>query len=246
MTLLTEPKMGGLEPLTEEQITTYYREGYLVAPNLVPEIEVDRAVEAFGGIPENSTRWTASIFDHDNPDANRDQHRLLIEPHLIGAVEQIFEAPPRVYYGMTAVVPAGGGSGLAWHQDNQYSQILVNALNVFVALCDITPDKAILWVAPRTHRLGTQPSQEGEGRHREAVIEPENGFALPMLKKGDVCLFDRNTYHRSLRNETNEHRYAYAAQFMADYARIAETGAKDPTRMLARDLCSLWSSLRQE
>jgi hypothetical protein len=49
---------------------------------------------------------------------------MLVEPNIIAAVEQLFEAPARVYYGMTAVVPANGGNGLPWHQDNQYSQIL--------------------------------------------------------------------------------------------------------------------------
>jgi hypothetical protein len=54
---------------------------------------------------------------------------MLVEPNIIAAVEQLFEAPARVYYGMTAVCPANGGNGLPWHQDNQYSQILPAALN---------------------------------------------------------------------------------------------------------------------
>jgi ectoine hydroxylase-related dioxygenase (phytanoyl-CoA dioxygenase family) len=95
---------------------------------------------------------------------------------------------------------------LPWHQDNQYSQVIPAALNTFVALCDISPEKAILHVAPGTHKLGTQPSKEagdGYGGHRTAVVEPENGMPLPGLKAGDVCIFDRNTYHRSLKNETS-------------------------------------------
>jgi ectoine hydroxylase-related dioxygenase (phytanoyl-CoA dioxygenase family) len=64
-------------------------------------------------------------------------------------VEQIFEAPARVYYGMLAIVPAHGGKGLEWHQDNMYDVVRDVLLNTFVALCDITTDKAILWVAPR-------------------------------------------------------------------------------------------------
>jgi ectoine hydroxylase-related dioxygenase (phytanoyl-CoA dioxygenase family) len=170
---------------------------------------------------------------------------MLVEPNIIDAVEQIFEVPARVFYGMTAVVPANGGNGLPWHQDNQYSQVIPAALNTFVALCDITPDKAILHVAPGTHKLGTQPSKEagaGYGGHRTAVVEPENGMPLPGLKAGDVCIFDRNTYHRSLKNETNEHRYAYAAQYMAAYSRMAESGEKPLHKPMARDLQQQWKA----
>jgi ectoine hydroxylase-related dioxygenase (phytanoyl-CoA dioxygenase family) len=232
-------------PLTEEQLAFYYREGYLVVSGLVPVEAVIAAREAFVA-PIQGDKWTPGIFDYDKPDeANVQQHRMLVEPNIINAVEQIFEAPARVFYGMTAVVPANGGSGLPWHQDNQYSQVIPAALNTFVALCDITPDKAILHVAPGTHKLGTQPSKEagaGYGGHRTAVVEPENGMALPGLKAGDVCIFDRNTYHRSLKNETNEHRYAYAAQYMSAYSRMAESGEKPLNKPLARDLQQQWKA----
>ena len=55
----------------------------------------------------------------------------------------IFGNKPNVFYGMLAVVKARGGSGLPWHQDNQYTLVLGGAINIFAALCDITPDKAI-------------------------------------------------------------------------------------------------------
>jgi ectoine hydroxylase-related dioxygenase (phytanoyl-CoA dioxygenase family) len=35
------------------------------------------------------------------------------------------------------------------------------------------------------------------------------------MEPGDTCIFDRNLLHRSLKNFTDEHRYAYAAQFQA-------------------------------
>lgn len=224
------------QPLSDEQVKHYYREGYVVAPGLIPDAAIDDVL-ASADVSEADLRagiWHPVIFDHADPTKHGRVHRLLVEPSVQGAVEQIFEVPARVYYGMLAVVPAKGGNGLPWHQDNQYDQINGTALNVFIALCDITPDKAILWVAPKTHLLGTQPSKESEGvvqGHRQAVVEPENGMPLPTMKKGDVCIFDRNTMHRSLKNETDEDRYAYAAQFMAENARMAKTGEKDPSKM---------------
>jgi len=235
-------------PLTEEQIEHFYREGYVVVPGLIPQTEIRAVLNAAPAGPDAGGGWSARTFNHQDPDKDAGLHRLLAELNVVGAVRQIFANEPRVLYGMLAVVPARGGTGLPWHQDNQYEQVLGGALNTFVALGDITPDKAILWVAPRSHRLGTQPSKATEqantGGHREAVVEPENGVPLPTMHAGDVCIFDRNTYHRSLRNETDTPRLAYAAQYQAENARVAETGRVDSPgiapRVLARDLAEHW------
>ncbi len=229
--------------LTEEQIQHHYREGYVVATGLVPTESIDKVLAEVPQSPAGGAAWTARTFDHANSHVDAGLHRLLVEPNVVGAARDIFESEPRVYYGMLAIVPAHGGNGLPWHQDNQYTHILGGALNVFIALCDITPDKAILWVAPQSHRLGVQPSKQNDSTaagHREAVVEPENGMPLPTMRKGDVAIFDRCTYHRSLKNETGDDRYAYAAQYQADAARQASTGHKDPSRMRAIDLAEAW------
>jgi ectoine hydroxylase-related dioxygenase (phytanoyl-CoA dioxygenase family) len=232
-----------LGPLSEEQIETYYREGYVIVENLVPGSAVDAVVaEAKKNLYTPGGGWAAQIFEHDAPEKDAALHGLLVEPGVVGAVEQIFEAPARVFYGMLAVVPANGGKGLEWHQDNMYSTILGRALNVFIALCDITPDKANLWVAPRSHLNGVRESIVKDG-HRVAP-PPANGMPLPTLTKGSVCIFDRNTLHHSKRNETNEDRYAYAAQYMEEKARAAYLqGKKDPRPMLAADLRTRWKGL---
>ena len=225
-------------PLTEEQIDTYYCEGYLLARGLVPEAAIDSVMrEAMKVPPDASGRWTPKVFEHDQPEVDAGLHRLLVEPRIIAAVEQILEAPARIYFGMLAIVPARGGKGLPWHQDNMYDVVLGRALNAFVALCDITPDKAILWVAPRTHLMGVLESEVEEG-HRSAK-PPANGMPLPAMKKGDVAIFDRNTLHHSKKNDTDEHRYAYAAQFIEDKARGAN-GRRDATKILASESRERW------
>ena len=232
--------------LTSAQIAQYYREGYLVVEGLVPHTTIASVMEAARDVAfTDGGGWTPKIFDPHRPDQDANLHRLLVEPAITQAVEQLFEAPARVYYGMLAIVPPNGGKGLPWHQDNQYDQIVGNALNVFIALDNITADMAMLWVAPGTHLKGVQPSQTNTTTapgHREAIVEPENGIPLPGLNRGDVCIFDRSTYHRSLRNETDRARYAYAAQYMAEYSRLASTGEKDPIKRPVAELRALWNS----
>src|ERR1039458_5899194 len=146
---LADARVTAASPLNEEQIAEYYREGFIVARGLVPTDEIDRVVEEAKKIPPNANgSWTPRCFDFAKPREESALHRLLAERHVVGAVEQIFQAPARAYFGMLAIVPAKGGKGLAWHQDNMYDVILGKALNGFIALCDITPDKAVLWVAP--------------------------------------------------------------------------------------------------
>lgn len=227
-----------MEPLTEEQIQHFFREGYVVAPGLVrPEVIAAVMVEAAPRAKPGDS-WQPTIFDHANPTRDARLHRLLCEPSVYGAATQLLGTPARVYYGMLAVVPPRGGRGLPWHQDNQYSLLLGGALNVFLALGDITPEMANLWVAPRSHLSGVRPSHAAAefGGHREADVAPENGLCLPALRAGDACIFDRCTLHRSLRNESDRPRFAYAAQFQSDHARRAEDGRRDPSRMRAEDL----------
>jgi ectoine hydroxylase-related dioxygenase (phytanoyl-CoA dioxygenase family) len=228
--------------LSEEQIAHFFREGYVLVRGLVlPDVVESIMVEARSRVRVGDT-WQPTIFDHDNPTQDAVIHQLLYYPGVIGVAQDLLGSPPRVYYGMLAVVPAGGGHGLPWHQDNQYSHILGGALNVFLALSRITPDMGTLWLGPQTHRMGRLESKQNTTTapgHRESLYEPPNPIQLPILEPGDACIFDRNTLHRSLQNTTNQNRFAYAAQFQADHARMAETGARDSKRMLATDLAQL-------
>jgi ectoine hydroxylase-related dioxygenase (phytanoyl-CoA dioxygenase family) len=230
--------------LSEEQIAHYYREGYVLVPGLVePEAIASVMAEARTRVRAGYKRQP-TIFDHDNPTQDAQIHQLLWNPRVIAAASDLLGTPPRVYYGMLAVVPAGGGHGLPWHQDNQYTHILGGALNVFIALSEITPDMATLWIGPRSHRLGVQPADTNTTTapgHRESQVVPDDPIQLPTLQPGDACIFDRSTLHRSLQNTTDRHRFAYAAQFQAAHARMADTGAQDPKRMLATDLAALQS-----
>src|SRR5437773_1566786 len=117
--------------LMEEQIEHYYREGYVLVPGLVPQASIQAVLNA---TPREvrGDGWQARVFAHTDPDKDAEIHRLLVEPSVVAAVESIFAASSRVFYGMLAVVPARGGTGLPWHQDNQYTHLLGGALNVFI------------------------------------------------------------------------------------------------------------------
>jgi ectoine hydroxylase-related dioxygenase (phytanoyl-CoA dioxygenase family) len=237
--------------LSEEQIRHYTRHGYVVVPGLVPAATCAAVIQASQPrLPAAARDWQPIVLDRAralNADADPGDgeiHRLLTEPNVLGAVEQLLDGPARVYYGMVAVVRAGGGRGLPWHQDQQYEHVLHHALNTFIAVSDIPPERCGLWVAPDSHLHGevaARSSDDYGAGHRQAVSDPPGGMPLPAMRAGDACIFHRNTLHRSLTNRTEVDRYAYAAQYCAAGARLAKTGELVPGAPLARELAQRWA-----
>lgn len=233
--------MGNIIQLTEDQMNEYNREGYLVVRNVVPAEVVDRVLEAAfrlqRTVENGDSAWQYISFNHQNPFQDSALHEILSHPRVCGLVAQLLDSEPRVFYGMLAVVPAGGGKGLPWHQDNQYEHIFGKALNTFVALSEITPEKANLWVVPGSHTNGLLPYKMSETfqGHRENLEEPKNPVLLPTLHKGDVCIFSRYMLHRSLTNSTTEDRFAYAAQYCEKFSRKSTDGTRYE-RIMAAEL----------
>jgi hypothetical protein len=225
-------------PLNEVQIQHYFREGYVLVPGLVPMRTIRAVMTHATTRRKDGDFWQATSLDFDHPEVDGPIHRMVCEQRVVAAAQQLLGSPPRAWWGMLAIVPPRGGRGLPWHQDNQYTHILGGALNVFIALADIEPEMATLWVAPRSHLAGVRPARPSEAHHghRESLETPENALRLPPLKAGDTCIFDRNTLHRSLTNESDRPRYAYAAQYMSDHARDAATGKRHDNRPRAADL----------
>jgi ectoine hydroxylase-related dioxygenase (phytanoyl-CoA dioxygenase family) len=238
--------MEPMRALSENDVAHYHREGYVLVRQLIPRALCDEvfqtAMDRQGGRFVMND-WTRLVFDHGDPDADPALHPLLIEQGLIAIVEQLLASPARVQAGMVAILPPGGGRGLHWHQENQYIHILHHALNSFIAVSDIAPEQGTLWIAPRSHLYGVLPSEEAADfkGHRRALKEPENGVPMPHLSAGDACIFNRNTLHRSLTNNTDRPRVAYAAQYVHEDARVAATGLRDPRQMLVRELSERWS-----
>lgn len=228
--------------LTPADLAHYHREGYVLVRGLLPAALCASAREAILQVcaPAVGAMWSPVTFDHENPDQQMDIHRALVDDRVLTAVEQLLGAQAQVWYGMGAVVPGGGGRGLPWHQDNQYTHILHHALNTFIALNEITADMATLWVAPRSHLSGVRPSHEHASGHREADVAPEQALPLPTLRAGDACIFNRNTLHRSLTNTTTQQRVAYAAQYVEASGVYASTG-EPIARIAGRALQARWA-----
>ena len=103
------------------------RSGYIVCRGLVDPSTVHTVrllgEQKFIAASDDATspimRWTPAVFNHEAPLTDAALHALLRDPSLVSAASQLLGgAPARVYYGMLAVVPPNGGTGLPWHSDN--------------------------------------------------------------------------------------------------------------------------------
>ncbi len=231
--------------LSPEEISHYHREGYVLVRGLVSAevcAEVRKRAIERGAPGPGITHWTPLIFDHRQPDEDPALHRILADPSVIAAIEQLLGSDAKVYYGMAAMVPPNGGRGLPWHQDNQYQHVLHHALNTFIAVSDITTPQCTLWVAPRSHLSGVVANENAAdfNGHKRCTQEPVGGMPLPDLKAGDACIFNRNTIHRSLTNQTPNLRVAYAAQYVEAAGVVADTGEPAAHWMTANSLRQRW------
>lgn len=234
--------------LSSQQVEHYFREGYVLAPGLVERAAIDEVRDlALWLVERENHHWQAQVFERANP-LNNDPtlHQLFWHPTVVEITEQLFECPARAYYGMVAIVAPRGGRGLPWHQDNMYTPFIGLSLNTFIAISNVSQKSGQLWLSPRSHRRGTLPSRFAGEQYEFGHLTceeheiPQNPVQLPDMEPGDAVIFDRNTLHRSVRNDTDSPRLAYAAQYVADNARLAETGQKDPLapaiRLLARKM----------
>ncbi|MBP3962679.1 phytanoyl-CoA dioxygenase family protein [Paenibacillus lignilyticus] len=223
--------------LTSDMIEQFYREGYFYAPGLLSAHAVDaiNAENAEFANQQGDGKWRSQAIIDVEKEKNRFPHTtaFLTDPDIARIFETILGDKVRIWMGMYAVV-APHGSGLEWHQDNQYTHILGHMLNGFIALDPITQDNAGLWLAPRSHRLGRQPNLNAEGGHKRAA-DPENGIPCKPMAPGDAVFFHRETLHHSKQNHTDKPRRAYAFQVASVNCRYAETGKLLEDRMVLSD-----------
>ncbi|MEL7208404.1 MAG: phytanoyl-CoA dioxygenase family protein, partial [Actinomycetota bacterium] len=135
-----------------------------------------------------------------------------------------------------AVVKGPGAPIFPWHQDNGYSLLLDEHVQVWISLTDVELERGALWVVPGSHRA-TYDHDEDDGH--VAIDDEVAGQGRPITTTaGDVVLFSSRTLHRTTPNETDHERWTYVAEYLPlgsfdpwvepPYFRVARRGRPDP------------------
>lgn len=120
---------------------------------------------------------------------------------------------PDVWIRWDQAVAKGPGAPLfPFHQDNGYSQVDFEHLQVWIGLSAADADNGGLWLVPGSHRRPwTHENVDGVVH----VLEPTDDAICIPAEVGDVVLFSSHTVHATLPNVTDRLRWAYVVEYVS-------------------------------
>jgi len=184
--------------LLDSEVAFYREQGYLPLPGFVTSAEVHAlAAEVFDVLAANG--FPRSALDRATSSADKLRQcsqylagsrldRLINGEESLAVASRLIGGPAIRYLPFTAVKAAAGGGAMGFHQDNNYTRHdpALGSVNIWVALCDMTPDNGCLYVVPRSH-AGQRDSRRSDDNdsHRQVDVDPL--AAVPMrMRAGDA------------------------------------------------------------
>ena len=224
--------------LTDDQLETWRRDGYVVARGLYPAHEVDAIRTRFTDLAQAGEpvpgHWAPSN-DSDDPLARYPRvmqpHRfcelskaMMLKPEVGAALKQLFAEPAVACQSMYYYKPPGS-PGQALHQDNFYLAVQPGTcVAAWTAIDAADPDNGGLYVVPGTHKLDVicpDPELFKDGRRSNLVDPPKGMKAVPVeLAPGDTLFFGGSLIHGSGRNRSAER---WRGSFIGHYMPASST-----------------------
>lgn len=246
--------------LTEEQITTYRKDGLVVPDYRIPEDALRRMrrllVEMLRADEELSADYLGALTQH---------HPGWLEfaklPPMVDAVSSLLGDDIALWTSTLFGKPARGGKATPWHQDGQYWPIkpLVTC-SVWVALDDSDRENGCLRYIPGSHRSETLWPHETSDSDRLTLNQvlgteafDESTARDVLLEAGQISIHDAYLIHGSQPNHSSRRRAGVVYRYMPttshfDHAyafELHETlGVPDQSRrplylLRGRDRCGL-------
>jgi ectoine hydroxylase-related dioxygenase (phytanoyl-CoA dioxygenase family) len=228
----------GLSPLSDEQLASYRRDGYLVVANLLTSAEADAFVSYE---QEQDKEWRGHLDNHKRDPRWR---AVATHPNIVGSVRQILNANPMIVQTMYLEKnPGEEAKGTALHQDIHYLPNEPNTLMAcWLALSDTDEENGGLCVLPGSHTRGLYETHKATSLKDHQVWESEHlmrdrqgrewrqafysfeidGVDRSRMKflpvpRGAGVFFSGMTIHGSYANRSqNRVRRAFATHFVAE------------------------------
>lgn len=212
------PIDDGPEALSESQLRSYQRDGFLVLKGWLTDADIARAEEGFARNPPLDGTLNTSGLTYPEPGRYTLAQNCLKDPDLaflaeheriVGPVTDVLGDDPR----LTAYViydRTPGGPGIPSHNDYKRWRPVGSSMNwafTIVPFCDFDAAAGELLVAPGSHRL----DRVTVGRDRPLLVAPpvrpdEDAFVDPELERGDLLLMNMHLWHRANPNRSDHSR----------------------------------------
>ncbi|MDA7521811.1 phytanoyl-CoA dioxygenase family protein [bacterium] len=211
--------------LTEEQLSDYDRDGYIVVRNLFSKDEID----SLGHAARSDNEMDKSSTQRDDGEGNAVRLALWNHPgdgiygmfarcrKMVDRVEEILKEEAYHYHSKMILKDAKVGGAWAWHQDYGYwyqnGVLSPNLCSVMIAVDQSTIENGCMQVIKGSHKLGRINhilSGDQAGADMERVEEAKKRLDLVhvTMEPGDALFFHSNTLHASDANESDHPRWA--------------------------------------
>jgi phytanoyl-CoA hydroxylase len=232
--------------LTNDQVATYQKNGYLLGPQVLSDAEVDELrTELDRVIRDRDKGGSQPVLLRDisrDPaqqlwqivnisDASAAFRRLVHHPIISGEVAQLTGAREvRLWHDQVQYKVAGRGAVNMWHQDWPYWGILdaPHQVTAWVALDDVDPGNGCMSMVPGSHLWGKQIDFLHKLPAFDAMpdrfAEHELTVRTCPVRKGQVHYHHALTWHGSPANTSNRPRRAIALHFMTEQTRYVAAG----------------------
>lgn len=248
--------------LTEEQVSQYKREGFLVPGITIPSEDYDpmkaaaeQIIAANAGKADLIRQVTVPKREGFPQDEGNPWHeplfRLGCSPAVLDVVEQVLGPDIILFTAFMIAKPVGTGQEVPWHQDGHYSPHRpLNGLSVWIALDDVDTGNGCVRFVPGSGANGLIPHYK-EGRkdvstnHNidKSFFDPDTAVDA-VLKPGQFSMHDIYTIHGSNANVSNRRRAGFILDYMAatsHYDRGAEEkGGTDERAAAATSRWPIW------
>jgi hypothetical protein len=245
--------MSTTRALTEAETSSFYERGWAFIPGLIPaEVAgslLERAETMLGATGADHAlrevdRDLSFFSEYQRPDQDDELFRsVLCDPQLGQSVGRLLGGGRDISVrSLTNIIATkrpqssaadrGGTQATAWHQDHGSSPVRSEALVVWIALTEITPDMGSMRFFEGSHRLGWLPGEPDDPQNWLDIV-PESWPRLmdecplsePLhYQPGDATVHGTLTVHGAPANTTDRPRWAYACTYFPAHA--VYTGAQ--------------------
>ena len=240
--MIKDPNSSLPRRLTENELSTFRRQGYLILHHVLPLAELQDLNN------ELEIRYQRRLKDPEiaQDEQKRNQihglgadsersRQLASDPRILSLVEDWVKPGIALFSAkLISKGPNEPNNVCHWHQDEAYWHIYSESecrMSIWLPLQDVNRENGCLRVIPGTHKKGVivphQPrSSRDHGACRLSFLPGERELPNTVycqISAGSIVLFSNKLCHSSLGNYTNQHRRV----FILTYQEATVTKGKD-------------------
>ena len=214
-----------MSPVSDEQISAFHEDGYLIVPGLFDSEEADILRKA----AHTDNSFGDNAYDLEDGEGGKAQlvlwnkagedlwGAIARSERIVNAMEQLFDDEVYHYHSKMSIKKPRTGGAWSWHQDYGYwyqnGCIWPDMGSAFIAVDPNTRENGCLQVLKGSHKMGRiehgqYGDQTGADPERTTAAAKVMETVYVELDPGDTLFFHSNTLHRSDQNTSDDPRWS--------------------------------------